>query len=63
MAQAEIDYDGSTFRAKGLLPEGEAVFSIPPGGHVELYASEGGGMDFLVMGKDGRRRPVSIEAA
>ena len=63
MAQAEIDYDGSTFRAKGLLPEGEAVFSIPPGGRVELYAAEGGGMDFLVMGKDGRRRPVSIEAA
>jgi len=62
MAQAEIHYDGSIFRAKGLLPEGEALFSIPQGGKVELYATEDGSMDFLVLGKDGKRRPVSIEA-
>jgi hypothetical protein len=62
MAQAEIDYDGSTFRARGLLSGGEAVFSIPRGGKVELYATDDGGMDFIVLGKDGKRRPVSVEA-
>ncbi len=62
MPQAEIDYDGSTFRARGLLPQGEAVFSIPRGGKVELYAAEDGSMDFLILGKDGKRRLVCVEA-
>lgn len=62
MARVQIEYDGSLFKVTGWLPEGPALFSVPRGGHVELFPCEGR-VEVVCRDRKGVSKPMRVEEA
>ncbi len=60
MARVEVQYDGSLFQVTGWLPNGPAMFNIPRGGTVELFACNGA-IEVVCRDRHGVSKPMRVE--
>ncbi len=63
MPKLRIDYDGQMMKIHGWLDQGPAMFSIPRGGHIEIFQCTDGSPEVVCRDRHGVSKPMRVEEA